>query len=114
MTANKIASGSLRKVTYATLLTRGVETIRTETEEGHITAMANSNTTTVSADRTYNVGNYESVRIHIGYTQVVESGQSAVKVSRKIADILPKEIERTFKVFCKEHGLKRAVKAAEK
>lgn len=98
-----------KKVTVVTLLTRGVETNRRETEEGHIT-MA-SNTTTVSADRTYNVGNYESVRIHIGYTQEVEDGKSAIKVSRKIADTLPGEIERAFKVFSKEFGLKRKVVA---
>ena len=107
---NTQKEGSLRKVTYVTLLTRGVETSRIETEEGHISTMAN-NTTTVSADRTYNVGNYESVRIHIGYTQVVEDGKSAIKVSRKIAETLPAEIDRAFKVFRKEYGLNRKVDA---
>jgi len=103
------STGPLRKVTYVTLLTRGVETARVETEEGYISTMASNNTTTVSADRTYNVGNYESVRIHIGYTQVVEDGKSAIKVSRKIAETLPAEIDRAFKVFSKEYGLKRKV-----
>ena len=100
------STGLQKKVTYVTLLTRGVETARIETEEGHISTMAN-NTTTVSADRTYNVGNYESVRIHIGYTQVVEDGKSAIKVRRKMAETLPAEIDRAFKAFSKEYSLKR-------
>ena len=104
------STGLQKKVTYVTLLTRGVETSRIGTEEGHISTMA-KNTTTVRADRTYNVGNYESVRIHIGYTQVVEDGKSAIKVSRKIAETLPAEIDRAFKVFSKEYGLKRKVDA---
>lgn len=100
----------MKRYQHIILKNRGKIVHEEESNEGEI-SMKNTaaNTVSVGADRTYNVGNYESVRIHIGYSKVLEEGDNPVKVGRKMAKILPAELDFVFKAFCKEQGLKRKV-----
>lgn len=95
-----------------TLMARGFELEKIEQEEGHIPM--GKRTVTVGADRGFNVDNFETVRVHLLYTEVVEEGESLVKAGRKLAAVLPGEIEDIFKKFCKENNLKRKLPTMKK
>ncbi len=70
---------------------------------------ANKNTVAVAIERSYNVGNFEQVRIKVEYGASVPEGMDREKAAAKLAKTLPETIENLFTRFAKAHELKRSV-----
>lgn len=94
------------KTTARTLKKNGKDIEHDDQEQGTITHdQTRSSRVTVGAERVYNVGNYESVRIKIEYSEACAPTEKR-STARKFARILPADIDHAFESFCEQQGIK--------